>query len=348
MSLRQVAYSQAVRSVDVNDLSMYSCGPAVRYLSRRFILSALAKPTRTRGQTVISQTNLERYGAKVRIDGSALAAAGGPAIKTSAETLGLALLDLRAALSVLTETISSADENTSGASEQLTRRKHRVTRLTRSLLRDLRTLIEHHQWFWQFKSSANYVRVIELGRRESSRGNNANAARGTARSSISISAVPINVGPLLWEQLWSRLHAVVCTSATLTVYGQGFDFFLNRIGLESERVASSAKQLITRELPHAFDYHKQALLMLPNNLPAPRDSELKRNFPAAVAELLGRFIPFFEGKMLGLFTSKERRDFVYRQLAEQGFPLLSQGQGSLRRLIDDFRADKASSLLGSR
>ncbi len=301
-------------------------------------------------QVVVSLTNRERYGVKVRMEHGALSAAGGPAIRTSQETLGQALLDLRTALVALIETISSADDDESGASV-LTQRKRRVTRLARSLLRDLRTLIEHYQWFWQFKNTANYVRVIALDRKEGTN-RTATPTRSAERAPVSMSAVPINVGPLLWTQLWSRLDAVVCTSATLTVYGQGFDFFLSRIGLESERVASSTKRLVTRELPPAFDYHQQVLLMLPNNLPAPRDSELKRNFPVAVAELLGRFIPFFKGKTLGLFTSNERRDFVHKQLAdplaEQGFPLLSQGQGSLRHLMDEFRADEASSLLGSR
>ncbi len=92
--------------------------------------------------------------------------------------------------------------------------------------------------------------------------------------------------------------------------------------------------------------------MLPNNLPAPRDSDLKRNFPEAVAELLHRFIPFFGGKTLVLFTANSRRDFVFQQLAdplaEKGFPVLRQGQGSLQRLLDDFRAKTESSLLGSR
>ena len=169
-----------------------------------------------------------------------------------------------------------------------------------------------------------------------------------------MSSVPINVGPLLWEHLWSRLDAAICTSATLTVYSQGFDFFLRRVGLERERIEREAptRQLLTRELPHVFDYHANALLLLPNNLPAPRDSELKRNFQAAIADLLRRFIPTFQGRTFGLFTANSRRDFVYEQivdeLAEKGYPLLRQGQGSLRRLIDDFRSDTETSLLGTR
>jgi ATP-dependent DNA helicase RecQ len=314
---------------------------------------SLALNRYVQSQVVVAREQLERYGVKTRIDPGALSAAGGPAIRTSAEALGKALIELRVALSTLVDTLAStAEEETS--TSQFVRGKRRVTRLARSLLRDLRTVLEHYQWFWQFRNTSNYVRVVELGKLETGRIHAETRPKSVARYPIALSAVPINVGPLLWEQLWSRLDAAICTSATLTVYGQGFDFFLRRIGMEHERITASApeKLLVTRELPRAFDYPNHALLMLPNDLPAPRDSELKRNFPAAVAELLRRFIPFFHGRTLGLFTSNDRRDFVYQQLAdvlaEQGWPLLCQGQGSLQRLLDEFRADPTISLLGSR
>jgi len=171
---------------------------------------------------------------------------------------------------------------------------------------------------------------------------------------VTLSGVPINVGPQLWQRLWLRLDAAIYTSATLTVFGQEFDFFLSRVGLEPSRVAAatSPKTLVARALPPAFDYHKQALLMLPNDLPAPRDSDLKRNFPEVVAALLLRFIPFFKGKTLALFTVNARRDLVYERLAaplaEAGYTLLSQAQGSMQRLLGEFREKEKASLLGSR
>src|SRR5262249_24891115 len=86
--------------------------------------------------------------------------------------------------------------------------------------------------------------------------------------------------------------------------------------------------------------------------PAPRDTELKRNFPEAVARLLSRFIPFFGGKTLGLFTANSRRDLVHSliapPLAEAGYPVICQGQGALQRLVEEFRDDPTRSLLGTR
>jgi ATP-dependent DNA helicase RecQ len=294
-------------------------------------------------KTVVGKAELERYGVRVSLEAGALAAAGGPDLKSAAETLGQAVRELRVALEQLIERASTAlDEDSSPQN----RRTRRVMRLARSIQRDLREISEHYYWFWSFTQASSYVRVVELGRIE--------PGAGGSRPPVAISGVPINVGPQLWQRLWSRLDAAVCTSATLTVFGQGFDFFLSRVGLEPERVAAATttKTVVTRELPPAFVYHDQALLMLPNDLPAPRDSDLKRNFPEEVAALLRRFIPFFHGKSLALFTANNRRDLVYERLAaplaELGYPLLSQGHGSLQHILDEFREDEASSLLGSR
>lgn len=309
------------------------------------------------GQTVVSRSDLERYGVRVSIEAGALSAAGGPAMRTSATTLGRALTDLRASLGTLVEYATSTLQVQEQQGIGQARSRRRTMRLARSVLRDLRTIVDRYEGFWSFKNTSNFVRVVELGTLEATPATGTatgGKAKGIARAPVAISAVPINVGPLLWERLWSRLDTAICTSATLTVFGQGFDFFLSRVGLEHERVGSAAqpKAVITRELPPAFNYHDRALLMLPNDLPAPRDSELKRNFPAAVADLLRRFIPFFGGKTLALFTANSRRDFVFQQiadmLAERGYPVLRQGQGSLQRLLDEFRAMIESSLLGSR
>lgn len=290
------------------------------------------------GQTVVSRADLERYGVRVAIDAGALAAAGGPALRTAARTLGEALGALDAALDTLAE-VAGARADAGGD-----RRVRRLARLARSLLRDLRELRLPYEWFWSFAGAGGTVRMVELGRPES----------GEATAPVAISGVPINVGPRLWARLWSRLDAAVCTSATLTVFGQGFAFFLGRVGLDPARVAaaSPSKALVTRELPHAFNYHDHALLLLPNDLPAPRDSALKRDFPEAVAAFLRRFIPFFGGRTLALFTANSRRDLVYDRLAaplaEARLPLLRQGQGGLARLVEEFRDDERASLLGSR
>jgi hypothetical protein len=126
---------------------------------------------------------------------------------------------------------------------------------------------------------------------------------------VGLSAVPINVGPALWHQVWSQLDALVCTSATLTVFGQGFDFFLGRVRLESERLAAAdpLSELVTRELPHAFDYHNQALLMLPGDLPSPRDSDLRcvKRTNSSLARNTVRF-RYPDGEWVGIHRLRDR------------------------------------------
>ena len=295
-------------------------------------------------QTVVGAEELRRYGVRVRLDATALSAAGGPALRTAAESLQDQIRALRTALAqVVTDAGAVIEAGTAPAG----RRPRRALRLARSLARDLFKAEQHYRRFWSFAEPTSTVRIVELGRAD-------DEAEAGQPPPVGMSAVPINVGPTLSQQVWSRLDALVCTSATLTVYGQGFDFFLGRVGLEAARLAASdpPRELVIRELPHAFDYHNQALLMLPGDLPAPRDSDLRHNFPVAVADLLRRFIPFFGGKTLVLFTANSRRDLVHERIADplagQGYAVFRQGLGSLPQLIERFRDEVPSSLLGSR
>ncbi len=281
---------------------------------------------------------------RVRLDATALSAAGGPALRTAAESLQDQIRALRTALA---QVVADAGAVIEAGTAPAGRRPQRALRLARSLARDLFKAEQHYRRFWSFAEPTSTVRIVELGRAD-------DEAEAGQPPPVGMSAVPINVGPTLSQQVWSRLDALVCTSATLTVYGQGFDFFLGRVGLEAARLAASdpPRELVIRELPHAFDYHNQALLMLPGDLPAPRDSDLRHNFPVAVADLLRRFIPFFGGKALVLFTANSRRDLVHERVADplagQGYAVFRQGLGSLPQLIERFRDEVPSSLLGSR
>jgi Rad3-related DNA helicase len=269
---------------------------------------------------------------------------GGPALRTAAETFRDRLHTLVEALARLADAARDALPDDVIPD----RRPRRALRLARSLLRDLRQAEDNLRWFWSFADAGRTVRVVKLGRAAAGPGGPAD------QPPVSLIGVPVNVGPLLWRQVWSRLDALVCTSATLTVYGQGFDFFLGRVGLEPHRLAAAdpPRALLTRSLPPAFDYHNHALFLMPGDLPAPRDSALRGQFPDAVADLLRRFIPFFQGQTLALFTANSRRDRVHDRIVEplagQGFDVLCQGAGSLPQLIEQFREEPSSSLLGSR
>ena len=71
--------------------------------------------------------------------------------------------------------------------------------------------------------------------------------RGRAR--MTLAAAPIDVGPILREQLFDKVPTVMMTSATLATGAGSFDFFKSRIGLtQAERSA----------LGSPFDYQQQA------------------------------------------------------------------------------------------
>ncbi|HYO91723.1 MAG TPA: RecQ family ATP-dependent DNA helicase, partial [Pyrinomonadaceae bacterium] len=105
-------------------------------------------------------------------------------------------------------------------------------------------------------------------------------------------------------------------------------------------------------LPHVFDDKSNALLVLPAHLPTPRDEALKELFPKAVADELLRFIPYFRGRTLGLFTARSRMLAVHEQveatLREKGYPVLRPGEGALGRLRREFEEREEASLFGVR
>jgi len=76
-----------------------------------------------------------------------------------------------------------------------------------------------------------------------------------------LQATPIDVADIVSEKLFNRVRTVVLTSATLAVAG-GFEFTQKRLGMDNPR---------TLVVPGHFDYQKQALLYVPQNLPYPNN-----------------------------------------------------------------------------
>ncbi|MBK7994750.1 MAG: hypothetical protein IPK14_15625 [Blastocatellia bacterium] len=216
------------------------------------------------------------------------------------------------------------------------RNSQRVARLAYSLAMDLFDAKKILNWFWKFYEATTYVRVIKL---EPDRQN---------KLFWTLEGLPIDVSALLHDRLWSRLDAAVFCSATLATHGDEFGFFLRRNGLE--RLQKT--KVVTEILPHVFDYKQNALLMLPAHLPTPRDEALKKEFPQAVAAELLRFIPYFRGRTLGLFTARSRMRMVYEQIGstlhQKGYPILCQGEGALAKLREEFEKREEVSLFGVR
>lgn len=93
----------------------------------------------------------------------------------------------------------------------------------------------------------------------------ASTQMGQEQLRISAKASPLFAGGVLRAQLWSRLRAVVVTSATLRALGR-FDFFLREVGLADE----PGVQALAVDSP--FDYAAQGRFLVAETRASPRDA----------------------------------------------------------------------------
>jgi ATP-dependent DNA helicase DinG len=140
-----------------------------------------------------------------------------------------------------------------------------------------------------------------------------------------LQATPIDVSTIVSEHLFNRVETVVLTSATLAVAG-GFDYVQKRLGM------AHARSLI---VPGHFDYQKQALLYVPQQLPEPRNPA----FGKLAAEEVVRILKHSRGRAFVLFTSYQQMRLVFDKVSlEIQYPTLLQGTGPRGALLEEFRS----------
>ncbi|MXW50634.1 MAG: ATP-dependent DNA helicase DinG [Gammaproteobacteria bacterium] len=140
-------------------------------------------------------------------------------------------------------------------------------------------------------------------------------ARWASRSEqdLELVSAPIEPGQLLGEHLWSRCHAAVATSATLTALGR-FDRFFERAGLDEARGVS---------ISSPFDYPSIAVLSVPQMDADPKDVA---GHTAEVAGLLPELLTL-EPSALVLFTSWRQMNQVRDALTGHAVMDAAQFQG---------------------
>ncbi len=164
--------------------------------------------------------------------------------------------------------------------------------------------------------------------------------RGVPR--LSLLASPIDVGPVLRDQLFNQVPTAILTSATLAVgHSDKFEFFRDRIGLVKSN---------TLKLDSPFDYSEQAELVTLRGMPDP--SSERQEFDQASLEMIRHFVRESDGHAFVLFTSYESLRRAATQLAPwlraNNLNLLSQADGTSRtQMIENFKADPRSVLLGT-
>lgn len=160
---------------------------------------------------------------------------------------------------------------------------------------------------------------------------------------IGATAVPLDLAPVLREDLFRRVETAIVTSATLAV-GDGFQFMIKRLGLDDE-----ALEPLTASLASPFDYPRQAMLAIPSDFPAPNTDgagHLRRTLGAAVD-----LVEFAGGGVFLLFTSHRDVKEAARSLREQGVGgrhlMLVHGEAPRDDLLRRFRDHGDAVLIGT-
>ena len=167
--------------------------------------------------------------------------------------------------------------------------------------------------------------------------------RTTRGQNVQLSAVPLDLAPVLRELLFDRLDTVVLTSATLAASGD-FEFLEGRLGLGGEDSPVTERQIFSSP----FDYPSQCLFGVPTDLPEPREDEVGHG--AAVVQIVSDLAYASDGGMFVLFTSHaslRRAAGELRMVLGTRWPLLVQGEAPRDVLLRRFRDAENAILLGT-
>ncbi len=168
---------------------------------------------------------------------------------------------------------------------------------------------------------------------------------GAKDNEVALHSAPLQVGPLLGENLFPKLETVVLTSATLCT-DKDFGYIRERLSLpDADEVMVSSP----------FDYATSTLLCLPDDMPEPAHPGQPNysNYQKALNRAITDLCLETKGRALVLFTSYQQLKATYntinRELEEASIPVFGQGLGGSRRqLLENFKNTPSSVLLGTR
>jgi ATP-dependent DNA helicase DinG len=168
-------------------------------------------------------------------------------------------------------------------------------------------------------------------------------ARGRDRT-IAATSVPLDLAPILREDLFKRLSTVVVTSATLAAERR-FEFLASRLGLDEPEL-----EPVTAIFSSPFDYRRQSILAVPTDLPAP-NVDAAGHFLRLVRVILD-LAEASDGGIFVLFTSHRDVRATAGELRARGidrrWPLLVHGEEEARdTLLRRFRDTGRAVLLGT-
>ena len=134
--------------------------------------------------------------------------------------------------------------------------------------------------------------------------------RATQQQKLSLMSAPVEVGPILRDQLFKRYlqrHHDQCDAGDRRE--MTFAFFRSRIGLTDGRDERQGSP---------FDYQQQARLILSTNMPDP--SARSRDFQQECCRRIQRHLLDTEGRAFVLFTSYSMMMFLWPIACRAGWP----------------------------
>ena len=158
-------------------------------------------------------------------------------------------------------------------------------------------------------------------------------------SSLQLHQTPLSIAPIFSKQREGTPRAWIFTSATLAVKND-FNHYASQMGLWNEPAQS---------WPSPFDYGRQGLLYVPENLPQPNsldytDAVIDAALPMIEASGGRAFLLCTTIRAVNRAAERLREEFDKRKLA---FPLFVQGEAGRTELLDRFRAAGNAVLIGS-
>ncbi|MDZ7289891.1 MAG: DEAD/DEAH box helicase [candidate division KSB1 bacterium] len=168
---------------------------------------------------------------------------------------------------------------------------------------------------------------------------------------VRLRSAPLEVAPILRKAVFEKFPTIVLTSATLAV-GKSFDYLEKSLGLSASVTGALSDSSVTYRktatlLGSPFDFGRQALIVIPTDLPEPN----ARDYPQHLREGLLRALRISQGRAFILFTAYGLLNLMFRELApelaEAGIVAMKQGQEHRHRLLENFKKQVGSVLFAT-